>query len=117
MGLLWVNLVSYVNQSNCKDAYFRKTGLERSDGLSKDIEWFREQGMVIPEPSNPGVSYSKYLEELAEKSAPLFLCHFYNIYFSHFAGGQVITRQVCVTYALLLLCKMFLGSWENITSQ
>ncbi|KAK9270293.1 hypothetical protein L1049_025871 [Liquidambar formosana] len=75
-------------------AYFRKTGLERSEGLSKDLEWFNQQDIVIPEPSTPGVSYAKYLEELAEKSAPLFLCHFYNIYFSHIAGGQVIARQV-----------------------
>ncbi|XP_068312343.1 probable inactive heme oxygenase 2, chloroplastic isoform X2 [Pyrus communis] len=45
-------------------------------------------------PSNPGVSYAKYLEGLAAHSAPLFLCHFYNIYISHIAGGQVIARQV-----------------------
>lgn len=75
-------------------AYFRKTGLERSEGLSADIEWFSQQGFLIPEPSNPGVSYAKYLEELAERSAPLFLSHFYNIYFSHIAGGQVIARKV-----------------------
>lgn len=76
--------------------YFRKTGLERSEGLAKDVEWFGQQDIVIPEPSTAGVSYAKYLEELAEKSVPLFLCHFYNIYFSHIAGGQVISRQVCV---------------------
>ncbi|KAL6316060.1 hypothetical protein AAG906_015567 [Vitis piasezkii] len=75
-------------------AYFRRTGLERSGGLSKDLEWFSQQNMVIPPPSNPGVSYAQYLEEIAEKSAPLFLCHFYNIYFSHIAGGQVIARRV-----------------------
>ncbi|EOY14542.1 Heme oxygenase 2, putative isoform 1 [Theobroma cacao] len=75
-------------------AYFRKTGLERSPGLSKDLEWFSQQDFVIPEPSNPGVTYVAYLKELAEKSAPHFLSHFYNIYFSHIAGGQVIARQV-----------------------
>ncbi|XP_040998136.1 probable inactive heme oxygenase 2, chloroplastic [Juglans microcarpa x Juglans regia] len=74
-------------------AYFRKTGLERSEGLAKDLEWIRQQGFVILEPSNPRVSQAKYLNELAVKSAPLFLCHFYNIYFSHIAGGQVIARQ------------------------
>ncbi|KAB2629724.1 inactive heme oxygenase 2 [Pyrus ussuriensis x Pyrus communis] len=62
--------------------------------LSGDLEWFKQQGNVIPEPSNPGVSYAKYLERLAEHSAPLFLCHFYKIYFSHIAGGQVIARRV-----------------------
>ncbi|KAK2660375.1 hypothetical protein Ddye_006908 [Dipteronia dyeriana] len=75
-------------------AYFRNTGLERAGGISKDLEWFSGQGVVIPEPSTPGVSYAKYLEELAERSAPLFLSHFYNIYFSHIAGGQVIAKQV-----------------------
>lgn len=74
-------------------AYFRKTGLERSEGLEKDLEWLSQQGFAIPEPGSPGISYAKYLEELAEKSAPLFLCHFYNIYFAHVAGGQVIARQ------------------------
>ncbi|KAK8643071.1 hypothetical protein V6N13_012387 [Hibiscus sabdariffa] len=75
-------------------AYFRKTGLERSACLSKDLEWFSQRDFVVPEPSNPGVLYVTYLEELAEKSAPLFLSHFYNIYFSHIAGGQVIARKV-----------------------
>lgn len=84
----------------CADAYFRKTGLERSEAISRDIEWFRQQGVVIPEPDDPGVSYAKYLEELSEKSAPMFLCHFYNIYFSHIAGGQVIEKQVCLVFEL-----------------
>ncbi|KAI3460252.1 hypothetical protein Pfo_016915 [Paulownia fortunei] len=80
--------------SDVSYVYFRKTGLERSDCISKDLGWLREQGNVIPQPSNPGVTYVQYLEELAEKSPPLFLCHFYNIYFSHIAGGQVIAKQV-----------------------
>lgn len=86
------------------DAYFTKTGLERSEGLSKDLEWFSQQNVAIPEPSNAGISYSKYLEELAEKSAPLFLSHFYNIYFSHIAGGQLIVNQV--SFGLTTLCML-----------
>lgn len=80
--------------SDVSYVYFRKTGLERSDGLSKDLEWLRLQGNVIPQPSYPGTMYAQYLKELAEKSRPLFLSHFYNIYFSHIAGGQVIAKQV-----------------------
>ncbi|XP_065849261.1 uncharacterized protein [Euphorbia lathyris] len=64
-----------------------------------DMPWrlglvLRQQDIVIPGPSSPGLSYVKYLEELADNSAPLFLCHFYNIYFSHIAGGQVIAKQI-----------------------
>ncbi|XP_051123656.1 probable inactive heme oxygenase 2, chloroplastic [Andrographis paniculata] len=80
--------------SDVSYVYFRKTGLERSASISRDLEWFRERGIVIPEPSNPGVEYARYLEELAEKTPPLFFSHFYNIYFSHIAGGKVIAKQV-----------------------
>ena len=76
------------------DSYFRKSGLERSECLEKDLEWFSAQGIVIPDPTSSGISYAKYLEELAERSAPLFLSHYYNINFSHIAGGQVIAKQV-----------------------
>lgn len=79
---------------DCTDVYFRKTGLERSDCISRDLERLSGEGNVIPQPSNPGITYVQYLEELAEKSPPLFLCHFYNIYFSHIAGGEVIARKV-----------------------
>lgn len=92
-------------------AYFRKTGLERSESLLEDLEWFKQRGNVIPEPSNPGVSYAKYLEGLAEESAPLFLCHFYNIYFSHIAGGQVIGRQV--SEKLLEGRELAFCTWEE----
>ncbi|KAJ4831611.1 hypothetical protein Tsubulata_014825 [Turnera subulata] len=75
-------------------AHFRKTGLERAGGLAKDLEWLSQQGILVPEASHPGVSYAQHLEQLAKESPPLFLCHFYNIYFAHIAGGQVISRQV-----------------------
>ncbi|CAG7864000.1 probable inactive heme oxygenase 2, chloroplastic [Brassica rapa] len=76
-------------------AYFRRTGLERCESLEKDLEWFRTtQGLAIPEPSQVGVSYAKYLEEEAKENAALFLSHFYSIYFSHIAGGQVIIKRV-----------------------
>ncbi|KAF7817517.1 putative inactive heme oxygenase 2, chloroplastic [Senna tora] len=96
-------------------AYFRKNGLERSEGLSKDLEWFSQQGLMIPDPSSPGLSYAKYLEELAETSAPLFLCHLYNIYFSHIAGGQVIARQV--SKKLLERKELEFYRWEGDVSE
>ncbi|CAN0838660.1 Heme oxygenase 1, chloroplastic [Linum grandiflorum] len=79
-------------------AEFKNTGLERSESLAKDLEWFKEQGYTIPEPSSPGVTYSDYLKELAEKDPQAFICHFYNIYFAHTAGGRMIGRKVNVFY-------------------
>ncbi|KAA8523018.1 hypothetical protein F0562_009441 [Nyssa sinensis] len=73
---------------------FRNTGLERTGSLAKDLEWFKEQGHLIPEPSSPGVSYALYLEELSMKDPQAFLCHFYNIYFAHSAGGRMIGKKV-----------------------
>ncbi|KAK9080255.1 hypothetical protein SSX86_001931 [Deinandra increscens subsp. villosa] len=75
-------------------AYFRNTGLERSESFSRDLEWLSQQNMTIPEPLFTSKKYVKYLEELAAQSPPLFFCHLYNIYFSHIAGGQVIARKV-----------------------
>lgn len=75
-------------------AEFRNTGLERSEKLAKDLEWFKEQGHTIPEPSPPGVKYAQYLEELSENDPQAFLCHFYNVYFAHSAGGRMIGRKV-----------------------
>ncbi|XP_028802952.1 probable inactive heme oxygenase 2, chloroplastic [Neltuma alba] len=96
-------------------AYFRRNGLERSESLSKDLEWFSQRGFMIPDPSSPGLSYAKYLEELAENSAPLFLCHLYNIYFSHIAGGQVIARKV--SEKLLEGKELEFYSWEGDVSE
>ncbi|KAM3321301.1 hypothetical protein P3S67_008503 [Capsicum chacoense] len=48
-------------------------GLERSEILAKDLEWFRQQGHAIREPSTPGVSYTRYLEELSEKDPQAFI--------------------------------------------
>ncbi|TYH65659.1 hypothetical protein ES332_D06G070100v1 [Gossypium tomentosum] len=75
-------------------AEFRDTGLERSEKLAKDLQWFKEQGYTIPEPSSPGVTYAEYLKELSEKDPQAFICHFYNIYFAHSAGGRMIGKKV-----------------------
>ncbi|XP_022731610.1 heme oxygenase 1, chloroplastic isoform X2 [Durio zibethinus] len=75
-------------------AEFRNTGLERSEKLAKDLQWFKEQGYAIPEPSSPGVTYAVYLKELSEKDPQAFICHFYNIYFAHSAGGRMIGKKL-----------------------
>ncbi|EOA34027.1 hypothetical protein CARUB_v10021525mg [Capsella rubella] len=76
-------------------AVFKKTGLERAEKLGKDLEWFKEQGYEIPEPIAPGRTYSEYLKILAERDPEAFICHFYNIYFAHSAGGQMIGTKFC----------------------
>lgn len=75
-------------------AEFRNTGLERAKSLEKDLAYFKEQGYSIPEPSSPGLSYSSYIEELSKKDPQAFICHFYNIYFAHSAGGRMIGKKV-----------------------
>ncbi|XP_076921924.1 heme oxygenase 1, chloroplastic-like [Bidens hawaiensis] len=75
-------------------AEFRNTGLERAESLAKDLAWFEEQGYSIPEPSAPGLNYSAYVEELSKKDPQAFICHFYNTYFAHSAGGRMIGKKV-----------------------
>ncbi|XP_071729523.1 heme oxygenase 1, chloroplastic-like [Rutidosis leptorrhynchoides] len=75
-------------------AEFRNTGLERAECLAKDLAWFKEQGHSIPEPSSPGLDYSAYVEELSKKDPQAFICHFYNTYFAHSAGGRMIGKKV-----------------------
>lgn len=75
-------------------AEFRNTGLERAGNLAKDLEWFKEQGHTIPEPLSPGLDYSLYIEELSKNDPQAFICHFYNTYFAHTAGGRMIGRKV-----------------------
>ncbi|KAF3652728.1 Heme oxygenase 1, chloroplastic [Capsicum annuum] len=91
-----------------RDAEFRNTGLERSEVLAKDLEWFRQQGHAIPEPSTPDVSYARYLEELSEKDPRAFICHFYNTYFAHSSGGRMIGRKVSnvvfEVFSIILRC-------------
>ncbi|XP_068642900.1 heme oxygenase 1, chloroplastic-like [Aristolochia californica] len=96
-------------------AEFRNTGLERSENLAKDLEWFKAQGHAIPEPSTPGTSYSRYLEELAEKDPQAFMCHFYNIYFAHTAGGRMIGKKVAEK--ILDKKELEFYKWEGDLSQ
>lgn len=80
--------------ANPSYAVFKNSGLERSAHLAADLEWFKNEGYEIPGPGEPGLSYSNYLNELAETDPPAFICHFYNVYFAHSAGGRMIGKQV-----------------------
>ncbi|GMI92796.1 hypothetical protein HRI_002948900 [Hibiscus trionum] len=75
-------------------AEFRNTGLERSEKLAKDLDWFREKGYAVGEPSAPGITYAHYLKQLSDKDPQAFICHFYNVYFANSAGGRIISKKV-----------------------
>ncbi|XP_062229168.1 heme oxygenase 1, chloroplastic-like [Phragmites australis] len=96
-------------------AEFRNTRLERSEALEKDLEWFRQQGHTIPEPSAPGTTYASYLEELSEKDPQAFICHFYNVYFAHTAGGRMIGKKVAEK--ILNKKELEFYKWEGNLSQ
>lgn len=78
------------------DAELRSTGLERTDSLTKDLAWFEAQGNIIPEPTSAGMDYVRYLEEISETDPQGFICHFYNVYFAHSAGGRMIGRKAMI---------------------
>jgi len=96
-------------------AEFWNTGLERSEALKKDLEWFKEQGHTIPEPSPPGTTYASLLEELSEKDPQAFICHFYNVYFAHTAGGRMIGKKV--SEKILNKKELEFYKWEGNLSQ
>jgi heme oxygenase len=79
---------------------FQDTGIERSAALAKDIQWFQDTYGLEPPPiteDGPGSEYSRLVQRLAEEDPPAFLCHFYNIYFAHSAGGRMIGKKVSET--------------------
>lgn len=77
-------------------APFKNTGLERSTALKEDIAWFPtyDSSLTIPECGESGLEYSKFLRNLAKESIPKFMCHYYNHYFAHTAGGRMIGKKI-----------------------
>ena len=81
------------------DAYapFRATGLERAAALRADIAWFANTyGLTPPTlaPDGPGLTYASLVKQLAATDPPAFICHFYNTYFAHTAGGRMIGTKL-----------------------
>ncbi|PSC74963.1 heme oxygenase [Micractinium conductrix] len=73
------------------------TGLERAAPLAADIQHMQQQwGMEVPVAAadGPGHTYAALLRDLAVSSPPAFLCHYYNHYFAHTAGGRMIGKSV-----------------------
>jgi heme oxygenase (biliverdin-producing, ferredoxin) len=106
------DMVTKQEGSNDKTAILIKslqnTGLERTQGLRQDIDWMvKEYGLTRPEVGVPGREYAKHLHEVSS-SLPRFMCHFYNFYFAHTAGGRMIGKQM----SALLLDKKTLEFYQ-----
>uniref|UniRef100_A0A804R3V9 Ig-like domain-containing protein n=1 Tax=Zea mays TaxID=4577 RepID=A0A804R3V9_MAIZE len=99
----------------CRVQGYWFSGLERSEPLGRDLEWFRQQGHAVPEPSAPGIAYASFLVELSEKNPPAFVCHFYNVYFAHAAGGRIIGKKVAEKLSLQKELEFY--EWEGDLSQ
>lgn len=78
----------------------RSTGLERAAALRTDIQWLSETyGLEVPQPAGDGAGaqYASLLRSLATSDPPAFMCHYYNTYFAHTAGGFMIGTKVADT--------------------
>jgi hypothetical protein len=107
---------------------FCNTKLERGDVLEIDIEFMvKEYGLDRPDVGKMGLDYgellNKIVEEKGKEGIPELMCHWYNYYFAHTAGGRMIGKQmaalllekktlefykVCVIVGLLLRCIVLL---------
>eukprot|EP00565_Helicotheca_tamesis_P001819 CAMPEP_0185724056 /NCGR_PEP_ID=MMETSP1171-20130828/660_1 /TAXON_ID=374046 /ORGANISM="Helicotheca tamensis, Strain CCMP826" /LENGTH=272 /DNA_ID=CAMNT_0028391831 /DNA_START=178 /DNA_END=996 /DNA_ORIENTATION=+ len=99
---------------NQKDelSIFRNTGLERTKPLEADIQFMCEAyGLQRPDVGQAGLSYVQELQRIASGGSdlvPEFLCHYYNFYFAHTAGGRMIGKQM----SALLLDKKTLDFYK-----
>ncbi|KAL7547384.1 hypothetical protein ACHAWF_010698 [Thalassiosira exigua] len=79
-------------------ASFRNTGLERTAALEKDIAWMCEKyDLERPEMGAPGRAYAEELRTMVDgkgRGVPEFVCHYYNFYYAHLAGGRMIGKQM-----------------------
>ena len=95
---VYVALEEVVDSNPILKEKFGNSGLERTEALKKDIDYMVEKyEMTVPE---PGVVGSRYAEELRNmisedgEGIPEFICHYYNFYFAHLAGGRMIGKQM-----------------------
>lgn len=82
-------------------AVFRNSPLDRVEALDKDIDFMeKEYSLKKPDVGKAGQDYANVIRQLGEEGAIAeFLCHYYNFYFAHTAGGRMIGKQMS---ALLL---------------
>ncbi|PXF48928.1 Heme oxygenase 1, chloroplastic [Gracilariopsis chorda] len=71
---------------------FVNNGLERIPALQHDIAYLNTLGVETPQPTVAATRYVQYLRDLLEDKPESVLCHWYNYYFAHSAGGRMIGR-------------------------
>lgn len=90
----------------------QNTGLERTEKLEKDIQYMtQEYNLQRPSIGKWGIEYSQLLNNNNDGNLPSFICHYYNHYFAHTAGGRMIGKQM----SSLLLNKKTLEfyKWDD----
>mmetsp|Transcript_16343 Transcript_16343/g.19970 ORF Transcript_16343/g.19970 Transcript_16343/m.19970 type:complete len:291 (+) Transcript_16343:161-1033(+) len=99
---------------------FVNTGLERSQRLEQDIQFMVEEyNLERPEVGQSGIKYAQLILDIVEEKGkdgiPTFMCHYYNHYFAHTAGGRMIGKKM----ASLLLEKKTLEfyKWDGDLNQ
>ena len=76
-------------------APLRNSGLERAAALDSDIAWFAAEGVAAPPVAPQGASYAAMIQEMADAGElEAFVCHYYNFYFAHTAGGRMIGKRM-----------------------
>jgi hypothetical protein len=86
-------------------AMFRNTGLERTGALERDIQYLCETySLRRPDVGLAGRRYADLLlrtmpssgatTTTTKKNIPAFICHYYNHYFAHTAGGRMIGKKM-----------------------
>lgn len=71
---------------------FIDTGLERVAALDKDIQYLNGLGVETTAPTVAATRYVEYMKDLVGTRPESVLCHWYNYYFAHSAGGRMIGR-------------------------
>ena len=95
---------------------FADSGLERAAALEKDIAWFKEEGLEAPPLGSFGKAYAERLREIAAAGEwEVFVCHFYNFYFAHTAGGRMIGKQL--SDAILDKKKLEFYKWDGVLKE
>jgi heme oxygenase len=81
----------------------RQSGIERTVPLTKDIAWMcTKYNLPRLDVGQAGATYVEELKTMMMRvndnnnnnNVPKFMCHYYNYYFAHLAGGRMIGKQM-----------------------